>query len=131
MGRVIMKLDEIFAVLKPDLSVETVAVSPTLYEELDAKFDHFKSHVLVALHEFAADWDSWEKHPAGDEVVVLLSGRAQMVLKTSSGEDTVELSESGAYIVVPRNTWHTARVSVPTRMLFITPGEETANRADL
>jgi hypothetical protein len=33
-------------------------------------------------------------------------------------------------VVVPRNTWHTARVSGTTRMLFITPGEGTEIRAD-
>jgi mannose-6-phosphate isomerase-like protein (cupin superfamily) len=125
-----MKLNDTFAVLKPDLSIEPVAVSPTIYQELDARFDHFRGHVLISLHAFDADWPTWEKHPAGDEVVVLLSGSAKFVLKMPSGEERVELAEPGSCVIVPRDTWHTARVSEPTRMLFVTPGEGTENRAE-
>lgn len=125
-----MKLQDTFAVLKPDLSVEPVPVSPTIYQELEGRFDRFEGHVLIAVHEFDADWPTWEKHPAGDEVVVLLAGCATMVLKTAAGEKVVELAEPGSCVIVPRDTWHTARVSAPTRMLFVTPGEGTENRAD-
>lgn len=125
-----MKLEDTFAVVKPDLLVETIDVSPTLYSDLDARFDGFRSCVLVSTHEFKEDWPSWERHPAGDEIVVLLSGAARMVLGTDSSQEVVELATSGAYVVVPRNTWHTARIWQPTRMLFVTPGEGTENRAD-
>ena len=27
---------------------------------------------LVGAFRFDADWDSWERHPAGDEIVILL-----------------------------------------------------------
>lgn len=126
-----MKLLETFAVLRPDLSVQTVPVTPTLYPDLDADFDGFRGHVLVAAHEFSSDWPSWEQHPAGDEIVVLLTGAARMVLRTTVGDKTVELAEPGSYLVVPKGIWHTAQVSVPTRMLFITPGEGTENRASV
>lgn len=126
-----MKLQDTFAVLKPDLSVETVDVTPTLYAELDARFDRFKGCVLVSTHEFDADWPTWEIHPTGDEIVVLLSGTATFVLRGDDGDARVQLAGPGAYVVVPRNTWHTARVSGTTRMLFITPGEGTENRADV
>jgi mannose-6-phosphate isomerase-like protein (cupin superfamily) len=125
-----MKLQDTFAVLKPDLSVETVDVSPTVYAELDARFDQFKGCVLVSTHEFNADWPTWEIHPSGDEIVVLLSGTATLVLREDDSEARVQLAGPGAYVVVPRNTWHTARVSGTTRMLFITRGEGTENRAD-
>lgn len=125
-----MKLQETFAVLKPDLSVETVAVSPTLYDDLDTRFDQFRSCVLVSTHEFSADWPTWERHPAGDEIVMLLSGAATMVLRTDAGQTMVDLTEPGAFVVVPRNSWHTARVAQSARMLFITPGEGTENLAE-
>ncbi len=125
-----MKLQDTFAVLKPDLSVQTVDVSPTLYSELDARFDQFRSCVLVSTYEFSADWPTWERHPAGDEIVVLLSGAATVVLSTDSERKVIELTEPGAYIVVPRDTWHTARIPQSARMLFITPGEGTENRAE-
>lgn len=40
---------------------------------------------LVSLHHFTADWDSWEMHPAGDEVVVCLSGKMTLVQEQSDG----------------------------------------------
>jgi mannose-6-phosphate isomerase-like protein (cupin superfamily) len=121
-------LGKVFAVLKPDLSVDTVPVTPTIYPDLDANYQQFKGHVLVSEHAFSESWPSWERHPAGDEIVVLLSGSATMVLETGNAENTVQLQEPGAYVVVPRGCWHTARIVEPTRMLFITPGEGTENR---
>lgn len=65
-----------FAILKPDLGVTTIEVGPTLYETLDKDFNAFKGHSLVSVHEFSEPWGSWERHPAGDEIVMLLSGKA-------------------------------------------------------
>jgi len=128
MSERVHQLSEVFVVLQPDLKVATVPVGPTLYEELDQRFDVFRGHVLIAVHAFDSDWPTWEIHPLGDEVVVLLSGAASLVLKCESGEQTLLLDSPGAYVVVPAGTWHTARICGPTRMLFITPGEGTENR---
>lgn len=119
------KLAETFAVLKPDQSVAIVDVTPRIYADLVRNFDNFAAHSLVSLHEFSGPWPTWEKHPAGDEVIVLLSGVATLRIRTASGEETVTLDTAGSYTVVPRNTWHTAETSQKTRMLFITPGEGT------
>ena len=124
------RLLEVFAVLKPNLSAECVDVTPTLYQELDSNYSGFKNHVLVSSFEFSDDWSTWELHPAGDEIVLLLSGSATLVLRTANGDVRVALTEPGTYVLVPRNTWHTAHTSEPTRMLFITPGEGTENRAE-
>ncbi|HTR79856.1 MAG TPA: hypothetical protein VMH39_17210 [Gemmatimonadaceae bacterium] len=126
-----MKLHETFAVLRPDLSVGTIAVTPTIYEELDAAFNQFRSHVLIASFEFERDWETWERHPAGDEIVILVSGAATLKLRKPSGDEAVELREPGAFIIIPRNTWHTAEIGQKTRMIFVTPGEATENRADI
>lgn len=120
-----------FAVLKPDLRVETVAVSPSIYAELHAKFHQFAQHVLVSEHAFSENWSTWERHPAGDEVVVLLSGSAQVILRLPEGDERVVLTESGSFAVVPAGVWHTVEITQPTRMLFITPGEGTENREQI
>ncbi len=125
-----MNLTQIFAVLAPDMSIDTVEVSPTLYESLDEKYNNFRSHALIAMHAFEQDWGMWERHPAGDEVVVLLSGAADMRLRRAGGDEVVTLREPGAFVVVPRGVWHTAEIAEPTRMLFITPGEDTENQAN-
>lgn len=107
-----MKLDSTFVVLQPDQSAVPIAVTPTIYEELGRRFDGFKGRLLVSCYRFDSDWETWEMHPAGDEIVCLVSGRAP-----------------GSFVIVPRGTWHTARTRVPTTMLFITPGEGTQHKA--
>ena len=123
-----MDLAKTFVVLKPDRTTALVDVTPTVYEELDRRFDGFRDHVLVSTYAFDADWPSWERHPAGDEIVCLLSGNVHMVLERDGGEEVVHLHQPGTYVVVPKGTWHTARTAMPTRMLFVTPGEGTENR---
>jgi oxalate decarboxylase/phosphoglucose isomerase-like protein (cupin superfamily) len=59
---------------------------------------------------------------------MLLSGAATVVLEESTGERAVELAQPGSYVLVPRNTWHTAKTEVPTTMLFLTPGIGTEHR---
>lgn len=125
-----LNLEKTFAVLKPDMSVALEDVSPSLYADLDAKYSNFASHALVAMYRFSSDWGSWECHPAGDEIVILLSGAVTMVLRIDGQEQATELSEPGGFVVIPRNTWHTARVAQPASMLFITPGEGTQHSAD-
>ena len=125
-----MKLDltSTFVVVQPDHSAVTVAVTPTIFEELDAHFDRFKGRLLVSSFTFESDWATWEIHPAGDEIVCLLSGNATMVLDRNGVEEIIHLRAAGSFAIVPRATWHTARTSVPTKMLFVTPGEGTANK---
>ena len=103
-----------------------IAVTPQLWQELDRRFEGFKGRVLVSWFRFDTDWDTWEMHPAGDEIVCLVSGRASFEFQ---GRGVVaELAEPGSFLVVPRGTWHTAHTSLPTAMLFITPGEGTHHK---
>lgn len=122
-----MKLDSTFVVLQPDQSAVPVAVTRGIYEELNRRFEGFKGRVLVSCFRFDSDWDTWEMHPAGDEVVCLLSGRASFEFEGRGV--AAELSEPGSFVIVPRGTWHTAHTRVPTTLLFITPGEGTQNKA--
>ena len=120
-------LAKTFAVLAPSLAATAVPVTQDLYERLDREFGGFRGHVLVALHGFEADWPTWERHPAGDEIVVLLAGRAEFILDRPGGEERVVLARPGQFVIVPRGTWHTARIAEHAEMLFITPGEGTQN----
>lgn len=118
-----------FVVISPEKTAFREPFTPTLFQELDDRYSGFKGHELVSSFEFDTDWRTWEMHPAGDEVVILLSGAATFVLEVNGGHQSVTLETPGSYVVVPRGIWHTARTSQPTRMLFITPGEGTRNRS--
>ena len=117
-----------FVVLQPNQRVTLIDNSPGVFEELDRRFGGFKGHVLVSSFAFDSDWPSWERHPAGDELVCLLSGEVELVLELEDRHEVARLKAAGEFVLVPRNTWHTARTSVPTKMLFVTPGEGTENK---
>jgi mannose-6-phosphate isomerase-like protein (cupin superfamily) len=119
-----------FVVLSPDKVAYTVVNSPTVYQDLAREFGDFKGHEIIALHEFHEDWSSWEVHPNGDETVVLLSGSATFVIKLGGSDHEVTLNKPGDTVIVPTAAWHTARITEPTNMLFITPGEGTLNEYD-
>ncbi len=76
---------------------------------------------VVAQNE---TWDSWERHPGGEEVVVLLTGRVDLVQELDGHEHVVEL-RPGQAVINPAGVWHTARVHEPGVALFITPGRGT------
>ena len=130
-------LSSTFVVLGPDQSAAQVPVTPAVYEELDRRVDRFRGRLLVAMHTFESDWPTWEMHPKGDEVVTLVSGRAEMVLEEGGRQEaaggrqmrSVRLENPGDFVVVPRGTWHTAKIATPTTMMFVTPGESTENEA--
>ena len=82
---------------------------------------------LVTIEPLATSWDTWERHPAGDEVVVVLAGRIDLIQRIGDGERRVRLT-AGRAAVNPPGAWHTADVHDPGRALFITPGRGTEHR---
>lgn len=83
---------------------------------------------LVSLHSFAQDWDVWEMHPEGDELVVCLDGEITLIQEDTQGEEQRITLSSGAYAINPRGMWHTANVAGAARALFITAGWNTQHR---
>ena len=82
---------------------------------------------LVSVFEQSETWGTWERHPAGEEVVYLISGRVDLVQERDGAEHVIEL-HAGEAAVNPANTWHTARVHAAGWALFITPGAGTEVR---
>lgn len=84
---------------------------------------------LVSFLTFERDWETWEKHPAGEEVVCLLEGEVELLLDQDGDITTITLNQAGTFVLVPTNTWHTASVKKLSKLLFITPGEGTEIKA--
>jgi mannose-6-phosphate isomerase-like protein (cupin superfamily) len=114
-------------VLGPQGKATPKEMTPDFHAELDREFDRFAGYVLVSQHEFEEAWPSWERHPKGDEMVCLLSGDVDFVLRGEDGEQVVRVDRPGDYVVVPRGVWHTVRPRTRSSMLFVTPGEGTEN----
>lgn len=84
---------------------------------------------LLSCLSFDKDWSAWERHPAGEEFVCLLEGEVELHLEKEDGtQDKIVLDRPGSFVLVPPNTWHTAKVRRPAKMLFVTAGEGTNNR---
>lgn len=103
-----------------------VGVDEKFWETIDRRPELRGGRLVGAFHN-AADWDVWEVHPAGDEIVCLLSGAIDVVLEEERGERVVAL-EAGQTCIVPRGVWHRAVVREPGDTLHITRGLGTRHR---
>lgn len=83
---------------------------------------------LLSAFSFSQDWPTWERHPAGEELVMLLSGCAVLLLDEAHGTRELLLDTVGSYVLVPQGVWHTAKTTQLTTLLFLTPGAGTENR---
>ncbi|HEY8526896.1 MAG TPA: cupin domain-containing protein [Acidimicrobiales bacterium] len=83
---------------------------------------------LVVIVDADGPGDHWERHPAGDEVVVCLSGHVTVVRGDDEGSaDRVPLGP-GQATVNPAGAWHAVDSDGPARVLTITPGLGTEHR---
>ncbi len=84
---------------------------------------------LVSFHHFTASWDSWEMHPAGDEVVICTAGEITLIQEFPDGRAAQVTLTAGEYAINPPGVWHTADIAGEATALFITAGMGTEGRA--
>lgn len=116
-----------YVLLSADGSATQVPGGEAFWSRPESELDRFGQSWLVTEFECSADWPNWEMHPHADELVYLLSGEAIFQLEMAAGMTSILLTGRGA-IVVPKGVWHTAKVSRPSRMLFVTLGSGTQHR---
>jgi len=119
---------ETYVHLAADGSVRTLPGGERFWSLPEAELDRFDPDWLVTEFECSSPWSNWEMHPEADEFVYLLSGAALLLLERATGIEEVPLQKRAA-VVIPKGIWHTAKVSEPCRMLFITMGRGTQHRA--
>ena len=99
--------------------------TPEYLEAYGRRFaDDGREGRLVTMGRSAESWSTWERHPAGEEVVVLLSGRIDLIQRSDGAERRIPL-RPGQAVVNPTGVWHTVDVHEPGDALFITPGQGT------
>jgi mannose-6-phosphate isomerase-like protein (cupin superfamily) len=108
----------------PDVTL--LPVTDDFWSTLDERADlHTGRLVTGFVHE--ADWSVWERHPVGDELIVVTSGSVRFHL--DDGASVTELTVSAPeYIVVPAGVWHTADAVGRAHLLVVTWGEGTEHR---
>ena len=62
----------------------------------------------------------WDRHGAGDELVLVLEGTTTVILRTDAGEERVTLAAQ-ELVVVPAGVWHRFENSRNLKVLTVTP----------
>ena len=106
-----------------------IEFNETFWTELQRKYGNFAGYSLISSYSFDRDWDTWERHPYGDEFVCLITGQIQFVLEDSDGNQTINLCKPGEFLIVPRGIWHTAKIKDRCTVLFLTPGQGTEKKS--
>jgi mannose-6-phosphate isomerase-like protein (cupin superfamily) len=90
---------------------EKVAGGEAFWKLSDEKKDSFGTDWLISEYNFNGNWENWEMHSEGDEIVYVLNGKARIIFDLG---DEIEQS--------------TMNIKIVTRMLHITMGKGTLHR---
>lgn len=102
-------------------------VTPDFWEKLISGERTLQGYMVMlgGMHESPA---TWEMHPAGEELLFLVSGVLDVVLEEAGGERVIRLEPEHACLV-PRGMWHRqVVVEAPAKLLAVTYGEGTQHR---
>ena len=72
---------------------------------------------------FVGHWagtSEWERHTAGDEIVMVVDGTTTIFFLHGETEHPATL-RAGQLVVVPRGTWHRFETPVGVKVLSVTP----------
>ncbi|MEO9470454.1 cupin [Parasphingorhabdus sp.] len=83
---------------------------------------------LVSMYTFTENWDVWEMHPRGAEMVLCTAGAMALIQEMEDGSHKRTDLISGEYAVNAPGVWHTADVEGSATAMFITAGEGTEHR---
>lgn len=83
-----------------------------------AEVSAFRDGAIYAGHYSGNS--EWEQHPAGDELVIAVSGTTTVVLLVDGAEQRVHLLPQ-ELVVVPQGVWHRFENSDRLQVLTVTP----------
>lgn len=120
------RLTQTYLELGDDGEVTEIALTPEFWPQIMSGERRLSGRLMMAA-AMTEDMSHWEMHPAGDEVLALLSGRVTVVLEQDGDDQEIDL-DAGEVCVVPRGCWHRVKVREAGEMMFITAGEGTAHK---
>jgi mannose-6-phosphate isomerase-like protein (cupin superfamily) len=102
------------------------AVGPSFWSEIAANPN--AGATMISASQGSGDWDRWEMHPNGAEVLVILEGAPRIFLEHPDGRLERIDARTGATVVVPKGAWHRAECDHLYKILYITYGPGTTHR---
>ena len=123
----VYRLAETFVAVEEGGGARPLPVTDSFWADLASRKLGDFARLLSVLPQ-TQDWSTWEMHPGGEEVVLLLDGDVELTLESDGKYAQVRLSEAGTYVLIPRGTWHTMTVHQAATVLFLTSGEGTQHR---
>lgn len=91
-----------------------------------AELASYRDGGIFAVH-YAGE-SEWERHPQGDEIVMVMDGSTTMTLLIDDVEQRHTLTAM-QMVVVPRGTWHRFETPEEVKVLAVTP-QPTDHRVD-
>ncbi len=107
--------------------IESYDAGPRFWDDLIARRLRLDGRLVGCVHLAEGPLDHWERHPHGDEFLLLLSGAVTIALEEPSARRGVPL-RAGEAFVVPKGVWHTFQVAQAGDLMFATAGENTEHR---
>ena len=90
-------------------------------EELESAFTELSDYRdgAIYLGHYAGN-SEWERHPLGDEMVMVVEGETTLIL-LEENEEVRNMLKTGELIVVPKNTWHRFETPNGVKIMSVTP----------
>ncbi|MEZ5491207.1 MAG: cupin domain-containing protein [Gammaproteobacteria bacterium] len=98
-------------------------------EDFESYLNHYckeDSGLLVMQETSDANWSHWESHPAGHELVIVISGSGTFFQKLNGR--IIEMPvRAGDVVINPPGVWHTADIRETLTAIYITPCPDTCH----
>lgn len=92
-----------------------------------AKVSDYRDGGVFVTH-YAGN-SEWERHPQGDEIVMVLEGATRLFLLSDGKEQGHDLN-AGELLVVPQGVWHRFETPDGAKIMTVTP-QPTDHSVDL
>jgi mannose-6-phosphate isomerase-like protein (cupin superfamily) len=122
-----LDLDRSYVSISEDGLAEPVAVTPEFWQELTTG-RRTVGQWLLGAGESRQSAPTWDLHPHGECIIILLSGSIDVTMQLEDDERVVELRETGDACLVPRGVWHRQVLHELSRRIFLTEGAGTQMR---
>jgi hypothetical protein len=93
-----------------------------LDREPDSPIGHFEFHDCICGVAAFHGRPPWERHPAGNELLLVLAGRSELTI-LEHGERTTKSISLGELAIVPKGCWHSNDAQDGVTFLYMTPSE--------